>query len=166
MLLVWRCHLYLRMVHGIVGAGSLVIYMVTLVNKKSYINIQSSRILFSWMTLRNTHTKTLSLYPFIFVHKLCKYTSVIRSACVFHLLGTALGQVAPTVTTQLFSRLLIPSVIIRNHFALNIVSVIRFFRLFMFLNSLVYPVLYTFGITEFKALSLVCIVDHRYDFSS
>ena len=33
-------------------------------------------------------------------------------------------------------------------------------------NSFVHPVLYTFRMTEFKALSLVCTVDPCYDFPS
>ena len=60
-----------------------------------------------------------------------------------------------TETNQLFSGFLIPSVTRANHFARNLVRLYDSFSFLFCANSLVDPVLYTFRMTEFKALSLI-----------
>ena len=94
------------------------------------------------------HTKKLEinlkdlLCPFIFVHKWWKFTGVIRSACVLHLNESTLYQVESTAISDFVAIILLGI----------------WFYSFGFLfcaNSLVNPVLCTFRMTEFKALSLV-----------
>lgn len=123
-----------------VCAGSLVIYGGLIIIYYniwwSYNNIQSSRILFRCMCKMpwGTHTQTGN--------------KLERSLLPFHI-HSQMTQMHPWLPNYLPDSWF--SVITQNHFAWNMVSVIKFFRLFYFVQT-VNSVLYTLILTQFKAL--------------
>ena len=130
-----RCHLHLRINVFVLWIASLIWRLLKI---KSYNNIQTSRILFSYMSKKpwGSPQKILEisltglLCPFIFVHKLNAQVLFKVRVC-FTSTPLLLTKSNRPRLPKYFPDSWLLSVISCNHFAWNFVSVILFFRHFI-----------------------------------